>query len=45
VSVEAKKGTPAPRKAAKSAIQSEVWKSRDANWQKLDGEGKQEANK
>ncbi|MGV3622728.1 MAG: hypothetical protein ACO1OB_18055 [Archangium sp.] len=30
---------------AKSAVQSEVWKTRDAKWIKLDGEGKQEANK
>lgn len=45
VRAEAAKGTPAPRKAAKSSIQSEVWKSRDAKWQKLDGEGKQEAGK
>ena len=31
--------------AATSAIQSEVWKSRDAKWIKLDGEGEQEATK
>ncbi|MEO6773381.1 MAG: hypothetical protein ABI467_10180 [Kofleriaceae bacterium] len=31
--------------AACSRIQSEVWKSRDANWVKLDGEGKQEVSK
>ena len=30
---------------AKSAVQSEVWKNRDAKWIKLDGEGQQEANK
>jgi hypothetical protein len=42
---EAAKGTPAPRKAAKAAIQSEVWKSRDEKWQKLDGEGRQELGK
>lgn len=36
-------GVPAP--AAKSAVQSEVWKSRDSKWIKLDGEGKQEAGK
>lgn len=40
--VRAKK---APRPAAKSEIQSEVWKSRDAKWIKLDGEGQQEATK
>ena len=31
--------------AAKSAVQSEVWKSRDARWIELDGEGDQEAVK
>ncbi len=31
--------------AAKSAVQSEVWKSRDARWIELDGEGVQEATK
>lgn len=45
VRAEAAKGTPAPRKAAKASIQSEVWKSRDAKWLKLDGEGQQEASK
>lgn len=45
VRAEAAKGTPAPRKAAKSSIQSEVWKSRDSKWLELDGEGKQEATK
>jgi hypothetical protein len=35
----------APRPAAKSEIQSEVWKSRDAKWIQLDGEGQQEATK
>ncbi|MBA2538902.1 MAG: hypothetical protein H0V17_04640 [Deltaproteobacteria bacterium] len=35
----------AARPAAKSEIQSEVWKSRDAKWIKLDGEGQQEATK
>ena len=30
---------------AKAAIQSAVWSTRDAKWQKLDGEGKQEADK
>ena len=30
---------------AKAAVQSEVWKNRDAKWIKLDGEGKQEAAK
>jgi len=36
-------GVSAPR--AKSAVQSEVWKNRDAKWIELDGEGKQEASK
>jgi hypothetical protein len=36
-------GVSAP--AAKSAVQSEVWKNRDKKWIELDGEGKQEANK
>jgi len=31
--------------AAKSSVQSEVWKARDKKWIKLDGEGKQEAVK
>ena len=30
---------------AKSAVQQEVWKTRDQKWIKLDGEGSQEANK
>ncbi|HEY4244552.1 MAG TPA: hypothetical protein VGM88_32280 [Kofleriaceae bacterium] len=34
-----------PRPAAKGAIQSKVWESRDSNWIELDGEGKQEAAK
>lgn len=38
-------GESAPRPAAKSAIQSEVWRSRDANWVPLEGEGSQEAVK
>lgn len=38
-------GERAARPAAKSDIQSEVWKSRDAKWIKLDGEGQQEATK
>lgn len=38
-------GESAPRPAAKQAIQSEVWKSRDAKWIQLDGEGAQEATK
>ncbi len=38
-------GERAARPAAKSEIQSEVWKSRDAKWIKLDGEGQQEAAK
>ncbi|MGE0396610.1 MAG: hypothetical protein AB7T06_07840 [Kofleriaceae bacterium] len=45
VSAERRKGTAAPRPAAKSAIQSEVWKARDASWIDLDGEGAQEATK
>ncbi len=45
VSAERKKGVAAPRPAAKSAIQSEVWKARDAKWIDLDGEGAQEAAK
>ena len=36
-------GVAAPR--AKGTVQSEVWKSRDEKWIKLDGEGKQEAGK
>ena len=36
-------GVSAP--AAKSAVQSEVWKNRDKKWIELDGEGKQEATK
>ena len=31
--------------AAKSAVQSTVWKNRDAKWIKVEGESKQEANK
>ncbi|MBA3501064.1 MAG: hypothetical protein M4D80_00090 [Myxococcota bacterium] len=38
-------GAAAPRPAAKSDIQGEVWRSRDAKWVELDGEGKQEAAK
>lgn len=38
-------GEPAARPAAKGAIQSEVWKTRDSKWIKLDGEGQQEATK
>jgi hypothetical protein len=36
-------GVSAP--AAKSAVQSEVWKNRDKKWIRLDGEGAQEARK
>lgn len=36
-------GVSAP--AAKSAVQREVWKNRDKQWHRLDGEGTQEANK
>jgi hypothetical protein len=45
VDEERAEGAPAPRPAAKGKIQSEVWKSRDAKWVELDGEGKQEATK
>ena len=38
-------GKAAPRPAAKAKIQDEVWRSRDAKWVELDGEGKQEARK
>jgi hypothetical protein len=38
-------GNAAPRPAAKSSIQGEVWRSRDAKWVELDGEGKQEVGK
>lgn len=31
--------------AAKSRVQSEVWQARDADWVKIDGEGKQEVGK
>jgi hypothetical protein len=31
--------------AAKSAVQSEVWRNRDKDWVKLEGEGKQEDKK
>jgi len=40
-----KSGESRPRPAAKGAIQSGVWKSRDEKWIELDGEGKQEAAK
>lgn len=45
VTKAAESGASAPRPAAKSAIQSEVWRSRDSKWVELDGEGKQEAAK
>jgi hypothetical protein len=46
VDAAAKKDPAAPpRPAATSAIQSEVWRARDAKWTKLDGEGKQEVGK
>lgn len=45
VASKRKAGDKAPRPAAKGEIQSEVWKSRDAKWIKLDGEGAQEATK
>lgn len=38
-------GNAAPRPAAKSSIQGEVWRSRDSKWIELDGEGKQEMGK
>ena len=38
-------GAAAPRPAAKQKIQAEVWRSRDAKWIPLEGEGKQEATK
>ena len=38
-------GESAPRPAAKAMIQSEVWRSRDAKWVPLEGEGTQEAAK
>lgn len=41
----AAEGYAAPRPAARAKIQGEVWKSRDAKWIKLDGEGAQEAAK
>jgi hypothetical protein len=41
--VEESGGYAAP--AAKSRIQSEVWGARDADWVKIDGEGKQEVEK
>lgn len=45
--VKAKKasGVEAARPAAKQEIQGEVWRSRDAKWIELDGEGSQEAGK
>ncbi len=45
VSEARKHGDAAPRPAAKATIQSEVWRSRDAKWIRLDGEGSQEAAK
>jgi hypothetical protein len=41
--VEGVGGYAAP--AAKSAVQSQVWEARDADWVKIDGEGKQESRK
>lgn len=38
-------GESAPRPAARDMIQSEVWRSRDADWVQLEGEGVQEAAK
>jgi len=45
VSAAKAQGNAAPRPAAKSSIQGEVWRSRDAKWVELDGEGKQEVGK
>jgi hypothetical protein len=45
VAAARKSGEAQPRPAAKDAIQSQVWKSRDQKWIELDGEGKQEAGK
>jgi hypothetical protein len=45
VAAARKSGESRPRPAAKGAIQSGVWKSRDEKWIELDGEGKQEATK
>ncbi len=45
VETERKSGNATPRPAAKGAIQSKVWESRDASWVELDGEGKQEVAK
>jgi hypothetical protein len=45
VAAERAQGAAAPRPAAKAKIQEEVWRSRDAKWIELDGEGKQEAGK
>jgi hypothetical protein len=38
-------GNAAPRPAAKSSIQGEVWRSRDSKWVELAGEGKPEVGK
>lgn len=45
VAAARKSGQAAPRPAAKGAIQSKVWESRDSSWVELDGEGKQEVAK
>ncbi|MBA3452057.1 MAG: hypothetical protein H0T42_03040 [Deltaproteobacteria bacterium] len=45
VHAAAAEGAPAPRPAAKQKIQEEVWRTRDAKWQPLEGEGTQEAAK
>jgi len=45
VATARRSGEAAPRPAAKSAIQSKVWESRDASWVELEGEGKQEVAK
>jgi hypothetical protein len=41
----AQSGSPVYAAPAKSAVQSEVWRTRDAKWIKLDGESTQEATK
>lgn len=45
VDAQRRDGAAMPRPAAKSSIQGEVWRSRDADWVELDGEGKQEVGK
>ena len=45
VETSKREGHARPRTHAKGSIQSDVWKSRDADWVELDGEGPQEATK